>query len=123
MAKNKIESLSINIETYSSTDLLKCGVYKYSESPNFDILLFEYSINGGEIKTVDLACGELLLEKIMDALTDETVTKWAFNAQFERVCLSAWLRENYPDKFRSYSILQDTVGDYLDLVFWKCFHI
>ncbi|WP_460001765.1 DNA polymerase [Paradesulfitobacterium aromaticivorans] len=87
-----MKTLSIDIETYSSADLAKCGVYKYSESPDFDILLFGYSIDGGEVKVIDLASGETLPDEIIQALTDEHVVKWAFNAQFERVCLSRWLK-------------------------------
>ncbi|GAB6172942.1 DNA polymerase [Paradesulfitobacterium aromaticivorans] len=87
-----MKTLSIDIETYSSADLAKCGVYKYSESPDFDILLFGYSIDGSEGMVIDLACGETLPEEIIKALMDEHVVKWAFNAQFERVCLSRWVK-------------------------------
>ena len=83
--------LEIDIETYSSVTLPKCGVYKYAESRDFQILLFGYSIDGGEVKTVDLASGEELPADVLEALTDDSVTKWAFNAQFERVCLSRYL--------------------------------
>lgn len=86
-----MKNLEIDIETFSSANLQKCGVYKYSESPDFDILLFGYSVDGGEVRTIDLACGERIPGEILDALSDENVTKWAFNAQFERVCLSRWL--------------------------------
>ncbi len=120
MENNRILNLSIDIETFSSIDLAKCGVYKYCESPDFDILLFGYSINGGEVQTIDLASGEELPEEILDALTDETITKWAFHAQFERICLSAWLRKYYPEKFVGYSIPEDTVGNYLNPRSWKC---
>lgn len=85
-----MKTLSIDIETYSSADLSKCGVYKYSESPDFDILLFGYSIDGGEVKVVDLANGEAVPEEIIKALLDDEVIKWAFNAQFERICISRW---------------------------------
>ena len=88
-----MDRISIDIDTFSSTDLQKCGVYKYAESPDFEILLFGYSINDGEVKTIDLAQGEEIPEDILDALTDEQVIKWAFNAQFERVCLSRYLRD------------------------------
>jgi len=87
-----MKTLSIDIETYSSADLSKCGVYKYSESPDFDILLFGYSVDGGEVHVINLASGEALPEEILNALTDAAVMKWAFNAQFERVCLSRWLK-------------------------------
>ncbi len=88
-----MKSLSIDIETYSSVSLQKAGVYKYAESPDFDILLFGYSVDGGEVKVVDLACGEKIPTYIIEALSDESVIKWAFNAQFERVCLSNYLEE------------------------------
>ena len=73
--------------------LPKCGVYKYTESPDFEILLFGYSVDGGQVSTIDLACGEKLPEDVLNALTDDEVTKWAFNAQFERVCLSRYLSD------------------------------
>lgn len=87
-----MKTLLIDIETYSGADLAKCGVYKYSESRDFNILLFGYSIDGGEVQVVDLASGETIPEEIIRALTDDQVIKWAFNAQFERVCLSRWLK-------------------------------
>lgn len=88
-----MENLSIDLETFSSVDLKKCGVYKYAESDDFEILLFGYSVDGSEVKVVDLAQGEKIPEVVLSALTDETVIKWAFNAQFERVCLSRYLRD------------------------------
>lgn len=115
-----ITTLSIDIETYSDVNLQKCGVYKYAQSPNFEILLFGVSINGGNVMVYDLAQGDTLPMEILMALTDNTVIKWAFNASFERVCLSVWLKRNYPMQFHSYSISEDTVGDYLDPVAWKC---
>ena len=116
----KIQTLSIDIESYSDADLQKCGVYKYAQSSNFEILLFGVSVNGGEVIVYDLAQGEELAMDIITALADDTVTKWAFNAAFERVCLSVWLQRNYPQCFCSYSINEDTVGDYLDPAAWKC---
>ena len=86
-----MQHLSIDIETYSSVNLQKAGVYKYAESPDFDILLFGYSVDGGAVHVIDLACGKKIPAEIVDALLDESVTKWAFNAQFERVCLSNYL--------------------------------
>lgn len=80
-----MKNLSIDLETYSSEDLPQCGVYKYSEAPDFEILLFGYSCDGGDVQVTDLACGEHLPDAIKNALTDETITKWAFNAQFESV--------------------------------------
>lgn len=116
----KINTLSIDIESYSDVDLQKCGVYRYAQSPNFEILLFGVSVNSGEVTVYDLAQGEELPMEIIEALTDDTVTKWAFNAAFERVCLSVWLRRNYPQYFSGYSINENTVGDYLDPAAWKC---
>lgn len=116
----KIKEMSIDLETFSDKDIKKCGVYKYAESENFEILLFAVSINGGEVIVYDIACGDVLPAEIIDALVDDTVIKWAFNAVFERVCLSYWLRRNYPEKFTSYSIPDDTVGNYLDPQSWRC---
>lgn len=118
-----MESLSIDLETYSDIDLKKCGVYKYAESPNFEILLFAYSVDNGPVQVIDLAQGEDIPTEILAALTDETIIKWAYNASFERICLSVWLRRNHPEYFQSYSILEDTVGDYLDPSAWKCSRI
>lgn len=86
-----MKTLSIDLETYSSVNLQKCGVYKYAQSEDFEILLFGYSLDGGEIKVIDLACGEKIPDEIIKALSDESVIKWAFNATFERVCLSNYL--------------------------------
>ena len=88
-----MKTLSIDIETFSDVDLAKCGVYKYASSPAFEILLFGYAVDGGGVRVVDLACGEKIPEEILAALSDESVTKWAFNAMFERVCLSNYLGE------------------------------
>lgn len=86
-----MRELFIDIETYSGTDLGKSGVYRYSEASDFEVLLFGYSVDGGEVRVIDLASGEALPPDILGALTDDTVLKWAHNAQFERVCLSRWL--------------------------------
>lgn len=112
--------MSLDLETFSDVDLQKCGVYKYAQSPNFEILLFGVSVNGGEVVVYDLAQGDTVPMEIVEALTDDTVTKWAYNAAFERICLSVWLQRNYPAYFHSYSIDEDTVGDYLDPSAWKC---
>lgn len=88
-----MKTLSLDLETFSDVDLSKCGVYKYASSPNFEILLFGYSVDGGEVQVIDLACGEEIPAEIIAALSDENVTKWAFNAMFERVCLSNHLGE------------------------------
>lgn len=115
-----MKRLSIDLETHSDIDLSKCGVYKYVESPNFEILLFGYSVDEGPVKVVDLALGEKIPNEILDALIDESVTKWAFNSQFERICLSEYLRRFYPEKFVSYSIKEDSVSNYLSPISWKC---
>lgn len=88
-----MKSISIDIETFSDVDLGKCGVYKYAESPTFEILLFGYAVDSGEVQVVDLAQGEQFPDENLDALTDDDVTKWAFDANFERVCLSRYLRD------------------------------
>lgn len=106
-----MQHLSIDIETYSSVNLQKAGVYKYAESPDFDILLFGYSVDGGAVRVIDIACGEKIPAEIVDALSDESVTKWAFNAQFERVCLSnyldTWLS---PDSWHCTMVWSATLG-------------
>lgn len=115
-----MKNISIDIETYSDVDVSKAGVYKYSESAYFDMLLFGYAIDGGEALVVDLASGEAIPPEVIAALVDDTVIKWAFNSQFERVCLSQWLRRNYPQDFCRYSIAADTVRAYLDPSAWRC---
>ena len=101
-----MRNLSIDIETYSGANLAKCGVYRYCEESDFAILLFGYSVDGSAVRVIDLACGETLPEDIRAALTDDSVIKWAFNAQFERVCLSRYL--GLP------------AGRYLDPGAWRC---
>lgn len=101
-----MQTLSIDLETYSDQPLAKTGVYRYVESPNFEILLFAYSVDGGPVQQIDLACGEKIPPAILAALEDDKVTKWAFNATFERICLSRYL--GYP------------TGDYLEPDSWKC---
>ncbi len=112
--------LNLDLETFSDVDLNKSGVYRYAESPNFEILLFGYAVDGGEVQVIDLACGEKVPQEIIQALTDDTVIKGSFNCAFERVCLSVWLQRDYPQHFSSYSINEDVVGDYLDPAAWKC---
>ena len=115
-----MRTLSIDIETFSSADLSKCGVYKYAEAPDFEILLFGYSADGAPVQVVDLATGETIPNEVVAALTDDTVIKWAFNAQFERICLSRWLRDHGGFDNTGYSIPEDTLGDYLNPVSWHC---
>lgn len=102
----KIKTLSIDLETFSDVDLSKCGVYRYVESPAFEILLFGVSVNGGDVAVYDLAQGEEIPAEILSALSDNSVTKWAFNAAFERVCLSKYL--GFPS------------GEYLNPQSWRC---
>lgn len=116
----EIKSLSLDLETKSSVNITKAGAYKYAESPDFDILLFGVSVNGDPVTVYDLACGETVPEEIVAALSDDTVTKWAYNSAFERVCLSVWLRRNYPQYFSTYSIEGDPVQRYLAPAAWKC---
>lgn len=115
-----MKHIFIDLETRSDVDLTKTGVYRYADSPYFDILLFAYSVDDSPVQVVDFACGEQLPDDILHALTDDTVIKHSFNASFERVCLSVWLRRNHPDVFRSYSISEDSVSDYLSPVGWHC---
>ena len=117
---SQIKTISIDIETYSDVDLQKCGVYKYVQSPEFEVLLFGYSLNGAEVKVVDLAQGETIPDEILMALTDEKIIKWAFNAQFERICLSAYLQKYYPKHFCSYDISEDSIRNYLSPISWRC---
>ena len=116
-----MKTLSLDLETYSSVDLGKSSVYRYVESPDFDILLLGYSADGGEVQVVDLAQGEQIPTEVIDALTDECVCKWAFNAQFERVCLSQWLRRNgYPLRNERYAVPDDPCMAYLNPAGWHC---
>lgn len=116
-----MKTLSLDLETYSSVDLGKSSVYRYVESPDFDILLLGFSADGSPVQVVDLAQGEQIPPEIIDALSDERVHKWAFNANFERVCLSEWLRRNsYPLHNEHYSTPDDPCMGYLDPVGWHC---
>lgn len=116
----EINMITIDIETRSDKDISKCGVYAYIDTPYFDILLFAYSIDEQPVQVVDMANGEEIPESILAALADENVVKRAFNCNFERVCLSKYLRENHPQYFQSYSIDEDTVGDFLNPESWHC---
>ena len=115
-----IKELSIDLETYSDVDIKKCGAYKYAESNSFEILLFAYAVNGDDVQVVDLARGEKIPEEILDAIIDPNVTKWAFNANFERICLSNWLYKNDPDRHNTYGLTDDTTSRFLDPSSWKC---
>ena len=117
-----MKAISIDIETYSDVNLAKSGVYKYAESPAFEILLFGYAVDGGPVQVIDLAHGETVPEEILDALTDETVTKWAFNANFERVCLSRYLTDlgRSLDPFHDRHPLSTECARFLNPAGWKC---
>lgn len=117
-----MNSISIDIETFSDVDLNKCGVYRYSESPSFEILLFGYAVDGGDVRVVDLASGERIPTEILDALTDDAVKKWAFNANFERVCLSRYLRDmgTSLDPFHDNHPLSTERARYLNPDGWRC---
>ena len=106
-----MHNLYIDIETRSSVDLNKGGVYKYASSSDFDMLLFGYAADDGVVKVIDLASGETLPNDVLRALVDTSVTKWAHNCAFERVALSNWLRKNHPDLFS---------GNYLNPASWRC---
>lgn len=114
-----IKKISIDLETYSSVPI-KYGVYPYAESPDAEILLFGYSINDDPVIVIDVANGEEIPDYILHALTDDSVIKWAFNASFERIFLSYWLKRNYPEYFESYSIPEDSVSNYLAPSSWRC---
>ena len=101
-----MNSISIDIETYSSADLSKAGVYRYAEAPGFKVLLFGYSVDGGPAEVVDLEHGETIPDSVIAALADPSVMKWAFNASFERICLSR--------------MLGMPTGTYLDPAQWRC---
>ena len=116
----EIKSLSLDLETKSSVDISKCGAYKYAESPDFEILLFGVSVNHGPITVYDLACGDTVPDEIICALSNDSVIKTAYNAAFERICLSVWLRKYYPQHFKTYSIPGDPVRNYLDPSSWRC---
>lgn len=107
----RIETLSIDLETRSAVDIGKTGVYRYAEDPDFDILLFGVSVNGGPVTVYDVAGGDQIPDELLEALTDPSVTKYAFNASFERVCLSCWLRKNRPDLLKN---------GFLSPVSWRC---
>ena len=111
-----MKQLTIDIETASDEDISECGVYRYAESELFNLLLVSYSIDGGPVATVDIDNGDTLPDEILSALTDKSIIKKAFNVNFERVCLSVYLRRNYPDLLN----FDDAVGNYIDPESWQC---
>ena len=111
-----MQDITIDIETRSDIDLNRCGVYKYAESELFDVLLISYSVDGGEVNTCDVINGELLPDEIIYALADEKIIKRAFNVNFERICLSVYLRRYYSEAVG----LEDHVGNYLPPISWQC---
>ena len=117
-----MKSLSLDLETYSDVNLAKCGVYKYAESPAFEILLFGYAVDGGPVQVIDLTQGKTIPEEILDVLTDDTITKWAFNANFERVCLSRYLTDlgRSLDPFHDRHPLSQECARFLNPAGWKC---
>ena len=115
-----MKEMSIDLETYSDVDIKKCGAYKYAESDNFEILLFGVSVDNAPVEVYDLTAGDEIPAEILAALSDENVIKWAYNAAFERVCLSNWLRRHHPEYFSTYSIPGDPVQNYLDPASWRC---
>ena len=118
-----IRYMSIDIETYCGVDLARNGVYRYAESDDFEILLFGVSVNGGPVEVYDLTRGDSIPEDILGAIVDEDVLKWAYNASFERVCISSYLRRNRPDIFRGYGDADDATGGFLDPHGWRCSRI
>lgn len=106
-----IKEMSIDLETYSDVDIKKSGAYRYVESSEFEILLFAVSVNGNPVVVYDLASGDVLPNGIIIALVDDTVTKWAFNAAFERICLSEYLRRDFPELMKSKYLCPES---------WKC---
>ena len=117
-----MQTLSIDIETYSSISLQKSGVYRYVEAPDFEILLFGYSVDSGPVQVIDLACGEKIPEDVVEALTDDAVIKWAFNANFERICLSQHLKNLgiSLDPFHDNHPLSTECARYLNPESWRC---
>lgn len=117
-----MHELDIDLETYSSNDLSKCGVYKYAEADDFEILLFGYSADGSEVRVIDLASGESIPNEIIEALTDDSVIKWAHNSQFERICLSRYLRDRgiSLDPFHDNHPLSTECARYLNPESWRC---
>lgn len=117
-----MKSISIDLETFSSVDITKCGAYKYAEAPDFEILLFGYAVDGGDVQVIDLASGESIPQDILDALTDDSIIKWAFNANFERVCLSRYLADQRIslDPFQDNHPNSAECSRFLNPAGWRC---
>ena len=111
-----MEQITIDIETASDENIKDCGVYRYAESECFDLLLVSYAVDNGPVATCDIANGETLPDDVRNALTDKTVIKKAFHVNFERICLSVYLRRKYPEMLD----FEDSTGSYLDPVSWQC---
>ena len=117
-----MNTLSLDLETFSGVDITKCGTYKYAESPDFEILLFGYSVDGGEVHVVDIASGDTIPQEVLDALTDDSIIKWAYNANFERVCLSRYLSDLgvLLDPFHDNHPLSTECARFLNPESWRC---
>lgn len=111
-----MKQITIDIETASDENIKDCGVYRYAESEYFDLLLVSYAVDNGPVATCDIANGETLPDDVRNALTDKTVIKKAFHVNFERICLSVYLRRKYPEMLD----FKDSTGSYLDPVSWQC---
>ena len=111
-----MKQITIDIETASDENIKDCGVYRYAESECFDLLLVSYAVDNGPVATCDIANGETLPDDVRNALTDKTVIKKAFHVNFERICLSVYLRRKYPEMLD----FEDSTGSYLDPVSWQC---
>lgn len=116
-----MKNILLDIETYSSADLRKTGVYRYVEAEDFEILLLSYSVDGGEVQTIDLAQGGAVPEETITAFLSDDVIKWAFNAQFERICISEWLKRNGYDLDTKVPFGQEPMSRcYLNPESWRC---
>ena len=115
-----MKQISIDLETYSDVNLSKCGAYRYAESDSFEILLFGVSVDGSPVTVYDLTAGDRIPPDIIEALFDPHITKWAYNASFERICLSNWLKKHYPEKAAHLTNCSDPAENFLDPSSWKC---
>ena len=112
-----ITSLHLDLETFAEVDLSKCGVYRYAEDPSFEVLLFAYSVDGGRVRVIDIASGEQIPVEILDAIMDDNVIKWAFNSQFERICLSSYIKSK---GITLPSYTGEEGMEYLNPASWRC---